>query len=157
MGGYDALSVVEQRAAVKEDAMDSIRAPRFCTLAGITYRQLDYWARTGLIVPSVADARGSGSNRLYSVTDLRIARVVKTLLDAGYSLTRIRRTVPALRQLAPEDWGGVLVLTASHVVVTSDPAEITRTLALEGSIALILDLAATAVSAADLEEVPTHA
>lgn len=158
MEGYAAPSVVEQRAAVKEDAMDSIRAPRFCTLAGITYRQMDYWARTGLLVPSTAAAKGSGTWRGYSVQDVRIARVVKGLLDAGCSLPRIRElgVVEGLRQLDPEDWGAVLVLTRSHAVITSDPGEITRTLALEGGVAQIMDLAATAVSAADLE-VPTHA
>ena len=138
--------------------LDAIRAPRLCSLVGITYRQLDYWARTDLLVPSVAVAKGSGTWRFYSVTDVRIARVVKGLLDAGCSLTRIRSlgVVPGLRSLDPEDWGAVLILTTSRAVITSDPGEITRTLAMEGGVAQIMDLAATAVSAADLE-VPAHA
>lgn len=151
--------MVEQQAAVQEeDAVDSIRAPQFCQLTGITYRQLDYWARTNLLVPSVAAAKGSGTWRFYSVQDVRIARVVKGLLAAGCSLARIRElgVVEGLRKLDPEDWGAVLVLTRSQAVITSDPGEITRTLALEGGVAQIMDLAATAVSAADLE-VPAHA
>lgn len=74
------------------------RAPLVCRLVGITYRQLDYWARTNLIKPSLRDAKGSGSQRLYSFTDVVQLKVIKRLLDAGMSLKKIRQAVLILRQ-----------------------------------------------------------
>ena len=74
------------------------RAPLVCRLVGISYRQLDYWARTDLIKPSVQDARGSGSQRLYSFRDVVQLKVIKRLLDAGMSLKKIRQAVEILRQ-----------------------------------------------------------
>lgn len=73
------------------------RAPQVCRLVGITYRQLDYWARTDLLRPSAQEASGSGSQRLYSFTDLVQLKVIKRLLDAGMSLKRIRSAVEILR------------------------------------------------------------
>ena len=73
------------------------RAPQVCTVVGITYRQLDYWARTGLLQPSLAEARGSGTQRLYSFGDIVQLRVVKRLLDAGMSLKKIRSAMDILR------------------------------------------------------------
>lgn len=73
------------------------RAPQVCKLVGITYRQLDYWARTGLIVPSMQQAHGSGSQRIYSFTDVVQLKVIKNLLDAGMSLKKIRSAVEILR------------------------------------------------------------
>ena len=72
------------------------RAPQVCKIVGITYRQLDYWARTGLLVPSVRAAAGSGSQRLYAFQDIVQLRVVKRLLDAGMSLKRIRQAMRIL-------------------------------------------------------------
>ena len=79
------------------------RAPLVCRLVGISYRQLDYWARTDLIKPSVQDARGSGSQRLYSFPDVVQLKVIKRLLDAGMSLKRIRQAVEILRQQLRSD------------------------------------------------------
>ncbi|HDK45400.1 MAG TPA: MerR family transcriptional regulator [Actinobacteria bacterium] len=73
------------------------RAPQVCHLVGITYRQLDYWARTGLLRPSLKAARGSGSQRLYSFGDVVQLKVVKRLLDAGMSLKKIRQAIEILR------------------------------------------------------------
>jgi DNA-binding transcriptional MerR regulator len=73
------------------------RAPQVCKLVGITYRQLDYWARTGLITPSMQEAHGSGSQRIYSFTDVVQLKVIKNLLDAGMSLKKIRSAVEILR------------------------------------------------------------
>lgn len=73
------------------------RGPSACAAAGITYRQLDYWARTGLVQPSVRPAHGSGTQRLYSFRDVLILKIVKRLLDAGVSLQSIRTAVRALR------------------------------------------------------------
>ncbi|MBU1225681.1 MAG: MerR family transcriptional regulator [Actinobacteria bacterium] len=73
------------------------RAPQVCNIVSITYRQLDYWARTGLLRPSLAEAHGSGSQRLYSFGDIVQLRVVKRLLDAGMSLKKIRSAMDILR------------------------------------------------------------
>ena len=73
------------------------RAPQVCNLVGITYRQLDYWARTGLIKPSLQAAQGSGTQRRYSFTDVVQLKVVKRLLDAGMSLKKIRSAMDILK------------------------------------------------------------
>ena len=73
------------------------RAPQVCKIVGITYRQLDYWARTGLLTPSIRSAHGSGSQRIYSFGDVVELRVVKRLLDAGMSLHKIRQAMDILR------------------------------------------------------------
>jgi DNA-binding transcriptional MerR regulator len=68
-----------------------------CKIVSISYRQLDYWARTGLVVPSINKANGSGTQRLYSFTDMVVLKVVKNLLDTGVSLQQIRKAVEFLR------------------------------------------------------------
>lgn len=73
------------------------RGPIACRAAGITYRQLDYWARTGLVEPSVRTATGSGTQRLYGFRDILVLKVVKRLLDTGVSLQQIRVAVMHLR------------------------------------------------------------
>lgn len=75
------------------------RVPEVTKIVGITYRQLDYWARTGLVTPSVRDASGSGSQRLYSFQDLVTLRVIKNLLDTGVSLQRVRKAVEHLKSM----------------------------------------------------------
>lgn len=77
--------------------VQGFRAPQVCSIVGITYRQLDYWARTDLLVPSLQSAHGSGSQRLYSFQDIVQLRVVKRLLDAGMSLKKIRQAMDLLR------------------------------------------------------------
>jgi DNA-binding transcriptional MerR regulator len=74
------------------------RGPTACAAAGITYRQLDYWARTGLVEPSVRPAHGSGTQRLYSFRDVVVLKIVKRFLDTGVSLQNIRAAVQHLRQ-----------------------------------------------------------
>ena len=64
--------------------------------AGISYRQLDYWDRTQLVVPSIQTATGSGSQRLYSFRDILVLKLVKRLLDTGVSLQQIRIAVDQL-------------------------------------------------------------
>ncbi|CAB5239790.1 unannotated protein [freshwater metagenome] len=73
------------------------RGATACSAAGITYRQLDYWARTGLVEPSIRPAGGSGTQRLYGFRDILVLKVVKRLLDAGVSLQNIRTAVNHLR------------------------------------------------------------
>ncbi len=69
------------------------RGPQACSIVGITYRQLDYWARTELVRPGLREAKGSGSQRLYSFRDLVHLRVIRNLLDAGVSLPKIRKAI----------------------------------------------------------------
>lgn len=93
----------EVRPAEQASVAEGYRAPQVCSLVDITYRQLDYWARTNLLVPSMQAARGSGSQRLYSFTDVVQLKVIKRLLDAGMSLKKIRSAVEILsEQLASE-------------------------------------------------------
>ncbi|TRZ72450.1 MAG: MerR family transcriptional regulator [Streptomycetaceae bacterium] len=73
------------------------RGATACSAAGITYRQLDYWARTLLVEPSVRTASGSGTQRLYGFRDILVLKIVKRLLDAGVSLQNIRTAVDHLR------------------------------------------------------------
>ncbi len=79
------------------------RGPTACAAAGITYRQLDYWARTGLVVPTVRAAAGSGSQRLYGFRDILVLKVVKRFLDTGVSLQNIRAAVQHLRERGVDD------------------------------------------------------
>src|SRR2546428_1161246 len=78
--------------------IEGYRVPDVCKLVGISYRQLDYWARTELVTPSVRDAGGSGTQRLYSFQDLVVLKVIKKLTDAGVSLQRVRKAIAYLRQ-----------------------------------------------------------
>jgi len=87
------------------------RGPTACTAAGITYRQLDYWARTGLVEPSVRAAQGSGSQRLYSFRDILVLKVVKRLLDTGVSLQQIREAIKKLRDRGVEDLAGITLMS----------------------------------------------
>lgn len=90
--GQMALDVGEEA-----DARSGYRGPTVCKIVSITYRQLDYWTRTELVTPSVQEAKGSGSQRLYSFDDVVQLRVVKRLLDTGVSLQRVRLAVDELR------------------------------------------------------------
>jgi DNA-binding transcriptional MerR regulator len=85
------------------DQLLGYRGAVACQIAGITYRQLDYWARTGLVVPSIRGASGSGSQRLYSFKDVLVLKVVKRLLDTGVSLQNIRVAVEYLRRRGVHD------------------------------------------------------
>ena len=76
---------------------EGFRVPDVCKIVGISYRQLDYWARTGLVNPSIREAGGSGTQRLYSFQDLVQLRVIKKLLDTGVSLQKVRRAVFYMR------------------------------------------------------------
>ena len=92
------------------------RGPAACAAAGITYRQLDYWARTGLVEPSVRATQGSGSPRLYSFRDVLVLKVVKRLLDAGVSLQSIRTAVSELSSCEPADLPGTTLMSDGATV-----------------------------------------
>ena len=99
--------------------------PAVCRVTGVTYRQLDYWARTGLVTPSVSPAQGSGSKRVYSYADVVEVKVVKSLLDAGVSLPRARQAVNCLREQLGVDVKSVsLVLSGSRSVLAYSDGDI---------------------------------
>ena len=93
------------------DADSGYRGPVACRAAGITYRQLDYWARTGLVEPSIRSAKGSGSQRLYSFRDILVLKVVKRLLDTGVSLQQIRTAASALHSRGVEDLASITLMS----------------------------------------------
>ena len=94
------------------------RGPQVCKIVGISYRQLDYWARTDLVRPSIADARGSGTQRTYSYRDLVRLKVVKSLLDAGVKLQTARSAIEYLKEDLGDDWASAsLVLNGNTSVL----------------------------------------
>jgi len=110
------------RTAALDDATLGYRGPAACRAAGVTYRQLDYWARTGLLEPSVRNVSGSGHQRLYSFRDVLVLKVIKRLLDAGVSLQQIRVAVAALRDHGVRELAGITLMSdgASVYECTSD-------------------------------------
>ncbi|MBB2915450.1 DNA-binding transcriptional MerR regulator [Streptosporangium becharense] len=96
---------------VKVPADIGYRGPTACAAAGITYRQLDYWARTGLVEPTVRAAHGSGSQRLYGFRDILVLKVVKRLLDTGVSLQQIRIAVQHLRDRGVNDLAEITLMS----------------------------------------------
>jgi DNA-binding transcriptional MerR regulator len=115
-GAQDALFEADEALGISRDADAGsadlgYRGPTACAAAGITYRQLDYWARTALVEPSVRAAHGSGSQRLYSFRDILVLKVVKRLLDTGISLQQIRAAVQHLRDRGSEDLAQVTLMS----------------------------------------------
>ena len=106
------------------------RGPTACAAAGITYRQLDYWARTGLVEPSVRAAHGSGSLRLYSFRDILVLKVVKRLLDTGISLQQIRTAVSHLHDRGVSDLARLTLMSDGvSVYECTSPDEVVDLLA----------------------------
>lgn len=89
-------------------------------IVGITYRQLDYWARTDLIRPALADAKGSGSRRRYSYQNLVELKMIKTLLDAGQKLERVRAAFQYIRDLGEDLAAAQLVIAGDSVILVRD-------------------------------------
>ena len=107
--GRQGLLFGDDAASIPSDV--GFRGPVACSAAGITYRQLDYWARTGLVQPSVRTAAGSGSQRLYSFRDILVLKVIKRLLDTGVSLQNIRTAVEHLRESGVDDLAQVTLMS----------------------------------------------
>lgn len=98
---------------------------RTAEIVDITYRQLDYWARTDLVRPSMAEAAGSGSRRLYSYRDLLELKVIKSLLDAGIRLEQVRKVFAYMRNSLGEDVASAnLVIDGSRSVLVSSGEEL---------------------------------
>ncbi|MET9728116.1 MerR family transcriptional regulator [Streptomyces zaomyceticus] len=101
------------------------RGPTACAAAGITYRQLDYWARTGLVEPSVRPAYGSGTQRLYSFRDVVVLKIVKRFLDTGVALQNIRAAVQHLRARGFRDLERMTLMSdGATVYECSSPDEV---------------------------------
>jgi DNA-binding transcriptional MerR regulator len=105
-------------AAAPESPAERIgyRGPTACAATGITYRQLDYWARTGLVEPSVRPAHGSGTQRLYGFRDVVVLKIVKRLLDTGVSLQNIRAAVQHLRSVGPAELARMTLMSDGATV-----------------------------------------
>lgn len=113
----DPLSLVDENLGY--------RGPTACKAAGITYRQLDYWARTKLVEPTVRSASGSGSQRLYSFRDVLVLKIVKRLLDTGVSLQQIRTSVEHLRTRGVEDLASITLMSdGASVYECASPHEV---------------------------------
>jgi DNA-binding transcriptional MerR regulator len=127
----DAAPVTPVQAALFDDPntppadgeLIGYRGPTACSAAGITYRQLDYWARTGLVSPTIRSASGSGSQRLYSFKDILVLKVVKRLLDTGVSLQNIRTAVDHLRARGVNDLAGITLLSDGVTVYECHSSE----------------------------------
>jgi DNA-binding transcriptional MerR regulator len=102
-------------------AEQGFRGPQVCKIVGISYRQLDHWTRKGLIKPSVADANGSGTQRLYSYEDVVELRTIKQMLDAGISLQRAEAAITHLRANLGED------LASADLVIHGKDSMLVRT------------------------------
>ncbi len=141
---------------------EGFRGAQVCALVGITYRQLDYWARTGLLRPSITDATGSGSQRRYSYRDVLELKVIKRLLDAGLKLQQARRAVECLRgDLGGDVASAQLVLVGSRSVLAHSNGELVDLLAGAQGVFNILPLSSVVseLDAAIVEfgEVPSRA
>ena len=111
-------------------------------VVGITYRQLDYWARTDLLRPSLVEAAGSGSRRRYSYRDLLELRVIKTLLDAGIRLESVREVFSYLRQHVGTDIASAHIVISGHQVALCDGDELIDVLRKGQGVLNVLPLAA---------------
>jgi DNA-binding transcriptional MerR regulator len=104
------------------DDQRGYRGPQACKIVNISYRQLDYWTRTGLVTPSIQQAHGSGTQRLYSFNDLLQLKVIKSLTDAGASLQKVRQAIDYVRDNLRDEWSSVTIVTDGRGVYacTSD-------------------------------------
>ena len=113
------------------------RGPVACRMADFTYRQLDYWARTGMIRPSI-EAHGSGTQRRYSFREVVLLRMVRRLLAADVSLQRARQVVDALDGV--EDLSGILVVIANGQVVVTRDADHVMNIVFSGGLVIAFGL-----------------
>lgn len=112
--------VVDAQQVVVADTEQGFSGRKTAEVVGISYRQLDYWARTGLVTPSLAEARGSGSRRLYSYRDLLELKVIKTLLDSGLKLESVRQVFTYMREHLGED------ISSANLVISGRTSVLVR-------------------------------
>jgi DNA-binding transcriptional MerR regulator len=116
------------------------RVPEVTRVVGISYRQLDYWARTGLVRPSIRDAGGSGTQRLYSFQDMLQLKVIKKLLDAGVELRRIRKAIEYLKAQGDTPHGVTLMSDGERIYEAATPEAVVDLLAQgQGVFAIAVD------------------
>jgi len=124
--------LAEEQGLIGDVALDEVgyRGPVAAGVVGITYRQLDYWARTGLVAPTVRPATGSGTSRLYGFRDILELKIVKRLLDTGVSLQQIRTAVEHLRSRGTTDLTQVTLMSdGASVYECTSPDEVIDLLA----------------------------
>ena len=105
------------------------RVPEVTKAVGISYRQLDYWARTGLVTPSIREAGGSGTQRLYSFQDMLVLRIIKKLLDAGVALQQIRKAVEYLQEMKQPLHAVTLMSDGNRIYAPDSPEAVIDLLA----------------------------
>lgn len=93
-----------------QEAKRGYRGTVASKIAGITYRQLDYWARKQIVEPSITPSHGSGSRRLYSFKDVVILAVSKRLLDAGVNLQNVTAAIGFLSQRSTAQLANVTIM-----------------------------------------------
>src|SRR5438067_3254784 len=119
---------------------EGYRVPEVTRVVGISYRQLDYWARTGLVRPSIRDAGGSGTQRLYSFQDLLQLKVIKKLLDAGIALQQIRKAIEHLKAMGEAPHGVTLYSDGVRIYEAATPDAVVDLLAQgQGVFAIAVD------------------
>jgi DNA-binding transcriptional MerR regulator len=109
---------------VEPGSEEGFRGPQVCKIVGISYRQLDYWARTKLVPPSIRAAQGSGSQRLYSFNDLVDLKLIKNLLETGVSLQRVREAIDYLHELGHDLTGVTIASDGTSVYALKSPEEV---------------------------------
>ena len=116
------------------------RVPEVTKAVGISYRQLDYWARTGLVTPSIREAGGSGTQRLYSFQDMLVLRIIKKLLDAGVGLQQIRKAVEYLKDMKQPLHSVTLMSDGNRIYAPDSPEAVIDLLAKgQGVFAIAVD------------------
>ncbi len=124
-GGPDGSELTPSHQGAEEVGQQGFSGRRTAEIVGITYRQLDYWARTDLVVPSLAEAKGSGSRRMYSYRDLLELKVIKSLLDAGLKLESVRQAFTYMRENLGTDISSAnLVISGSRSVLVRSGEEL---------------------------------
>jgi DNA-binding transcriptional MerR regulator len=124
------------------ETVDGFGGKQVVTIVGISYRQLDHWARTDLLRPSLCDAHGSGSRRRYSYQDVLALKVIKKLLDGGQKLTSVRRVIDRLREEGEHITSANLVISGDTVALARDGNELVDLLrGGQGVLSLVLELA----------------
>jgi len=120
------------------------RVPEVTKAVGISYRQLDYWARTGLATPAIREAGGSGTQRLYSFQDMLVLRIIKKLLDAGVALQQIRKAVEYLQEMKQPLHAVTLMSDGNRIYAPDSPEAVIDLLAKgQGVFAIAVDKVAS--------------
>ncbi len=114
---------VQQALGATGQVLGAFRAPEVCQLSGVSYRQLDYWSRTGLVTPSVKEASGSGSRRLYSFKDLVLVKAIKRLIEAGMSLQKIREAIDYIRGAMETDPSELTLIATEGTILVFGPGD----------------------------------